>query len=127
MGLLRLFLAVSVVVAHTSLFLGTNFFVAGSIAVEAFFIISGFYMSLILNEKYVGENSYRLFITNRLLKLYPIYWVVLLVSIIFSFWIPMFQNIGVEQFSSHIKEFGIGEWFIAISSNLFVFGQDAAM
>ncbi len=127
MGLLRLFLAVSVVVGHTSLFLGVNFFVAGSIAVEAFFIISGFYMSLILNEKYVGKKSYRLFITNRLLKLYPIYWVVLLVSIFFSFCIPMFQDIGIEQFSSHFKEFGISEWLFAITSNLFVFGQDVAM
>jgi hypothetical protein len=37
---------------------------------------SGFYMSLILHEKYVGKNKgYFLFISNRVLRIYPVYWV----------------------------------------------------
>jgi peptidoglycan/LPS O-acetylase OafA/YrhL len=57
--------------------------VGGRTAVESFYIISGFYMSLIINEKYVGLNkSYKLFITNRFLRLFPIYWVILLLTIL---------------------------------------------
>jgi peptidoglycan/LPS O-acetylase OafA/YrhL len=54
----------------------------GILAVNSFYIISGFYMSLILNEKYTGKNSIRLFLSNRLLRIYPIYWLVLILTII---------------------------------------------
>ncbi len=41
-------------------------------------------MALILDKKYTGKNnSYRLFITNRLLRIYPIYLIVLGVTLIF--------------------------------------------
>lgn len=46
----------SVVLSHTSSIYGFNV-AEGIIAVECFFIISGFHMSLILNEKYVGPGS----------------------------------------------------------------------
>lgn len=80
MGVLRFLLAVSVVLAHSTDIFGFSL-VNSVVAVQAFYIISGFYMTLILNEKYIGKsNSYRLFITNRFLRLYPIYWVVLLLT-----------------------------------------------
>src|SRR5260370_9516411 len=61
------------------------FLVGGNISVNSFFIISGFYMAFILNEKYVGKNSsYRLFITNRFLRIYPIYWIILFFTILIS-------------------------------------------
>lgn len=84
MGLLRLLLAISVVIAHSSKVLGFGL-VGGQLAVQVFFIISGFYMTLILKEKYIGRNkSYKLFISNRLLRLFPVYWAVLLCTIILS-------------------------------------------
>ena len=55
MGTIRLLLALFVVVTHTESFFGFNF-TGGQVAVEIFFIISGFYMTMILNEKYVGEG-----------------------------------------------------------------------
>lgn len=84
MGILRFLLAITVVIGHTSPILGFTF-VGAQLAVQTFYIISGFYMALILNEKYVGANgSYKLFLTNRLLRLYPIYWTVLLCTIAYS-------------------------------------------
>jgi peptidoglycan/LPS O-acetylase OafA/YrhL len=56
MGILRLLLAVSVIAAHAGPILGTMM-VPGNYAVETFFMISGFYMSLILNSKYVGKGA----------------------------------------------------------------------
>lgn len=84
MGHIRTLLAIIVIISHTESFFGFNF-LGGKIAVQAFYIISGFYMSLILNEKYIGaNNSYKLFISNRLTRLYPIYWVTLFFIIISS-------------------------------------------
>lgn len=43
-------------------------------------------MALILHEKYVGKNgSYWLFWGNRFLRIYPLYWSVLVLSIVLSF------------------------------------------
>jgi len=73
MGTLRLLLALSVVAAHCGAIAGLRF-VGGPMAVQAFFIRSGFFMALILNEKYTGNNnSYWLFISNRFFRRYPFY------------------------------------------------------
>lgn len=72
MGSLRFLLAIAVVIDHSGPIFGVES-VGGSTAVQAFYIISGFYMSLILSEKYVGANGgYSLFFTNRLLRLFPV-------------------------------------------------------
>jgi peptidoglycan/LPS O-acetylase OafA/YrhL len=84
MGLLRLFLALSVVLVHSYPLFGYKL-MASNVAVHSFFIISGFYMAFILHEKYIGRNgSYRLFITNRFLRIYPLYWVIILLLISLS-------------------------------------------
>ena len=80
MGLVRFLLAVTVVINHTGPLFGLVFTDA-YMAIKVFFIISGFYMSLILTEKYAGPGQCRLFYTNRLLRLFPIYWTVLLLSL----------------------------------------------
>ena len=75
MGVLRLFLAVSVLATHLRWgrgILGCSF-LDGELAVQCFFIISGFYMALVLNEKYNYVGAYREFITQRFMRLYPAY------------------------------------------------------
>jgi peptidoglycan/LPS O-acetylase OafA/YrhL len=81
MGLLRFLLALSVIVTHSYALFGLDL-VPGNIAVESFFIISGFYMAMVLKEKYFKiDNYYKLFITNRFLRIFPLYWIVLLMII----------------------------------------------
>jgi len=80
MGLVRFLLAVTVVINHTGPLFGLVFTDA-YMAIKVFFIISGFYMSLILSEKYTGPGQCRLFYSNRLLRLFPLYWTVLLLSL----------------------------------------------
>lgn len=82
MGILRFLLAVSVVVMHCDGPLSTRFLVGGPFAVDLFFIISGFYMALVLAERYVGEGSTRVFYGNRLLRLLPTYYLVLAASLL---------------------------------------------
>ena len=79
MGLLRLWLAFSVVLMHSHSFYG--FTGIGGYAVPAFFVMSGFYMNLILTTKYRGTRQVWLFYSNRALRLYPMYWAVLIVFV----------------------------------------------
>ncbi|REC40323.1 acyltransferase family protein [Chryseobacterium sp. 5_R23647] len=131
MGILRFLLAISVVIAHSTSIFGFEL-VGGQIAVQAFFIISGFYMTLILNEKYIGANhSYRLFISNRALRLYPIYWVVLLLTILYSGYLFISSN-GLKSGSfnpyiSHFKDLNIGSLLFLTFTNIFLFFQDIVM
>lgn len=79
MGFFRILFALIVLGGHLK---SSLFFFNGELAVKSFFVISGFYMSLILNEKYINKNkSYLLFITNRILRIYPIYLLILAIYI----------------------------------------------
>jgi peptidoglycan/LPS O-acetylase OafA/YrhL len=87
MGTLRFLLALSVAYGHLAVPLR---FPTADIAVQSFFVISGFYMALVLNEKY-RPGSYWLFISNRLLRLWPAYAVVLILSLAAADnWKPIF-------------------------------------
>lgn len=83
MGLMRFIFAISVVIAHVGPLYGFTL-IGGKIAVQSFFILSGFYMSLILENKYHRPNGYMLFIRNRILRIYPAYFVVLILTFLFS-------------------------------------------
>ena len=108
MGSLRLFLALCVAFSHFGMPLG---FPTSDIAVQSFFVISGFYMALVLNEKY-GPGSYWLFISNRLLRLWPTYLVILIPSfVIASNWSPVLS----------LDLASITYYFV---SQIFVVGQD---
>ena len=83
MGCLRLFLAISVLIAHSGPLFGSHL-AGGPPAVQAFFSVSGFYMALVLNEKYArGPAGTGAFYLNRLLRLAPVYWIVLAATVAF--------------------------------------------
>lgn len=122
MGKLRFILAISVVLTHSSALLGLKF-VPGQLAVQAFYIISGFYMALILNEKYINEKGhYKLFITNRLLRLYPIYWAVLILAVLLF----LFSG-GTGTYWQYLKSMRLDTSVFLIFSNIFLLFQDAIM
>jgi len=126
MGLLRLLLALSVLTAHMK---GGNIFgfrlIYGNEAVECFFMISGFYMALVLNEKYNQRGDYFPFLWQRVLRLYPVYLVVFLTTLVTlgvvsfaagqpqSFFIPWFQ---------YAHNFSPLTWAYLIIANLFIVG-----
>jgi peptidoglycan/LPS O-acetylase OafA/YrhL len=131
MGFLRFILAISVVLAHSSSIYGFGL-VGGKTAVQAFYIISGFYMTLILNEKYIGtNNSYKLFITNRFLRLYPIYWIILLLTVLFSIGVFMYSKdiyfSGFSMYVNYFDQMSLSSFLFLIFINLFIFFQDIVM
>lgn len=122
MGLFRFLLAIAVIAAHVGPIFGLRF-VPGPTVVQTFFIISGFYMSLVLNEKY---NSYWLFISNRLLRIYPTYFFILLLSLgvyLTLYFIYGKNNIPLFQaYTDH--KMGISTLIGLGITNLTVIGQD---
>lgn len=129
MGILRLLLALSVLADHCgSIF--TLELVQSKIAVQSFYIISGFYMSLIINEKYINKNnSFFLFITNRFFRLFPIYWVVLFLTVVLCLTMGILTKF--EQFPKFDSYFAVAPnvstFIFLIMANLFIFGQDLIM
>jgi len=127
MGIVRLLLALSVVVAHSSPLFGQTLW-GGAIAVELFFIISGFYMALILNEKYNTPDKTMIFYKNRFLKLFPIYWTTLLLTILFLLATYVLFNKGgtIELLFNNLSNLGFFSFYI-LFSNIFILGEDIFM
>lgn len=84
MGVIRFLLAWAVVVAHFTYF-PTFRLIGGELAVEAFFIISGFYISLIFNNQYSTTKN---FLINRFLRLYPAYAVIAAINLTVNLFNP---------------------------------------
>ena len=125
MGLLRFLLAVAVLAEHSGSIGGTKM-LGASMAVVTFYIISGFYMSLILNEKYIQKNSYRLFITNRFLRIFPAYWVVLLLTVMLCSinWMVNRDAMQMMVYIKYISVLPISSLAFLVFTNVFIFGQD---
>ena len=83
MGWMRFLLAAAVVFHHSTT-PGNMPLVDGHQAVRLFYIISGFYMALILGQKYpLNRQGLWIFYTNRAARVFPVYWVVLIGAAVF--------------------------------------------
>jgi len=83
-GIIRTLLALAVVDFHAVGYTGTGHifglpFPVGSIAVRSFYVISGFYMALILSRRYARDVGW--FYQARALRLYPAYLLVLAATV----------------------------------------------
>lgn len=128
MGTLRFLLAITVIIAHSTVLFGLHM-VGGPTAVQTFYIISGFYMALILESKYVGPGSYRLFISNRSLRIFPMYWVILFLVCLSSLIIWMSTN-DAFVFSAYARfwhSLGFIPLILLALTNLGIIGQDIMM
>jgi peptidoglycan/LPS O-acetylase OafA/YrhL len=126
MGLIRLLLALSVVIAHT----GNSFKILsnGSDCVQLFFIISGFYMFLILDKKYYKlSNSYYYFITNRVLRIFPMYFVILFLAISYALYSSKFSPRLPNDLAAYVAfwdKLDIKYLVLFVVSNLTIIGQE---
>jgi len=121
LGLIRLLLALSVVFSHSEPFVltGTSF-AGGLVAVEAFFIISGFYMALVLESKYSDKTM--AFYRNRFLRIFPTYWTILLLAVVATLFF------GENKLEKLIDgNFSVGTLILMLVSNAMIFGSDMMM
>ena len=112
-GFLRFFLAVVVLWHH----LGNNYGLPAYFSVWGFYLLSGFLMCLIMNEKYDFTTSGKMqYLKDRLFRIFPAYWLSILLSISLIIFIPV----------DFVKEYHIAlkmpEDILAWIKNIFIFG-----
>jgi peptidoglycan/LPS O-acetylase OafA/YrhL len=113
MGLLRLFLALSVIAGHANTTVFGFRGIGPMYAVNFFFIISGFYMAMVLNEKY-KDTSPLSFYKSRALRLFPTYYIGVFIALLVSF----------NEISDFFGSLTLASKLFYVFSNLFIFGQD---
>jgi peptidoglycan/LPS O-acetylase OafA/YrhL len=128
-------LAVCVLFEHSVPFGPLNY-LDGVPAVEAFFVISGFYMAFVLSEKYTrqkfGRSWIGKFYLSRYLRLYPAYALGTLTFLLLDWFASaLFNSSNVETFVAWRKLFALpptannlllATW--AVFCNLTIFLQD---
>lgn len=111
MGVLRMVFAMSVVLGHG---VGYAYLlpINGNAAVRCFFIVSGFYMAMILQGEY--SRGTRRFYINRILRIFPAYLAVVGVTLAYRSFVgsPLscfFDNFQMDslQLRSYLATFGI--------------------
>lgn len=126
MGLLRILLAISVVVVHSAQ--GRLFgieFVGGQAAVQAFYVISGFYMALVLNRKYLaGREGYQTFILARLFRLFPAYLFVLGLTILLAA-TNLVHHPALDRWREQADRMSLPTMALYAGSQVTLIGQDA--
>jgi peptidoglycan/LPS O-acetylase OafA/YrhL len=118
MGLIRFALALSVVFWHIR---GAPFHLMNAAAaVTLFFIISGFYMAMVINEKYApaGGSWIKTFYIARFWRLYPPYFVLLLIMMAWGAPTNAPSPLLGALPMSPLPQISL------IFSNVFLFGQD---
>lgn len=101
----------------------------GYLAVQVFYVISGFYMALIYNEKYLkAARPKYLFYTNRLLRIYPVYFLVILMviglSILFGFWLGSFGKLQYYIDAYRANDASLFGLIVVGITNITLVGQD---
>src|SRR5438067_9448137 len=72
-GYLRFVLASLVVANHVWLPTANR---VGLHAVAGFFVISGYLMTMVINEVYTDLSGFARYLANRFLRIFPLYWTV---------------------------------------------------
>src|SRR5215471_1808291 len=110
-GTYRYVLAALVVLSHSTPMIGGVFHGYGLYAVMCFYVLSGYLMTTVLHTQYgftrVGLLRYA---TNRALRLFPPYWLVLLLCLVlagqarFAAYLPPFMQwpIGASAWTKNI-------------------------
>lgn len=120
MGTVRVLLALSVVFMHYGAF-QTFQLMVGTSVVQGFFIISGFYMALVLSEKYTNAWT---FYTARALRLFPAYLVVLALAAVSLPILGRHTYLTSAQFVDELSRGSLLQWFAAVVPNILIVGQD---
>ena len=130
MGMIRLALALSVMNTHSGVSILGLGLMPGYIAVRSFYIISGFYMAMILNEKYVRKGDYVAFLQQRFFRLYPTYFVVLLLCLLgdgLASHAHLIQHDNGPYLFNRLSELQPLSIVFLAATNLLILGQDIVM
>jgi peptidoglycan/LPS O-acetylase OafA/YrhL len=128
MGFIRFILALSVLIEHSSPIFGVTI-LPGYVAVQSFYIISGFYMAMIYTKRYKeSERPVFYFYTNRFLRLYPLYIIVVLfialLSIVYGLFLGSYGEFEYYKEMYNRQPDSIWALAVVMISNITLVGQD---
>lgn len=124
MGTFRLLLSWLVIACHCVGY--TSYFQvdSGTVAVATFFFISGFLMPLAFETNYHYadfKERYKFYFINRLLRIYPLYWISLLIVVVPHFILYFKTGFINERYSSMSNE--IQNWLLLGLNQSHVWGH----
>jgi peptidoglycan/LPS O-acetylase OafA/YrhL len=117
MGLVRVALAMAVLLGHLPV--ASFKFMGAGLAVQGFFIVSGFYMALVLSGKYKDVG---LFYSNRFLRLAPAYFVMMGIAAVALFGFGITATATPQTFEHAYGNPSTA--VIMVFENIFVVGQE---
>jgi peptidoglycan/LPS O-acetylase OafA/YrhL len=124
MGIVRALLAIAVLLNHANGIFGYTMMNAVW-AVQLFYIVSGFLIAHILAGRYEHtSHGLWLFYSNRLIRIFSTYWVVLVVTLAVAF---AGTNVGIGAW---LQYGNLADWparLFFIFTNIFIVGQDLAL
>jgi peptidoglycan/LPS O-acetylase OafA/YrhL len=126
MGTLRVYLALCVIAAHAHSVFPWRMH-DGKQAVQIFYVISGFYMAMVLSSRYSNPKD---FYFSRVMRIFPPYWIVLISTLVASVAAGLLANqwLLLTRYATHpLDHNGTAGVVLAALSNLTVFGQDWVM
>ncbi len=127
MGTLRIILAMAVVLGHCGGFFGYTI-ASGVIAVQIFYMISGFFMALVLSEKKIVYASKRIFYLNRFIRIYSTYYVVLAFCIFIYLVMYVRSHEGpLALIESNLSLLTTPDKLWLAFTNLFIFGIESSL
>lgn len=123
MGTFRFLLALAVVIGHFGGLWGHRY-ISAPMAVECFYIVSGFLIAFIIHEKYdtTAPEGLRLFYTNRLLRIFVPYWLFIVLLCVVP-WIAA-PSTMTPTWVSYWSEMTVATKAYVVLTNLFIVGQD---
>lgn len=114
MGILRFLLAACVVLWHCPEGILSRY-IHPALAVQCFYVVSGFLMQMVIVSKYVGQRHWRRrFYLSRVLRIYPLYLLFLALTILLT-------DTSFTYYTQHGKWAAAAAW---VSNNVFLVGQD---
>ena len=129
MGILRFLLALAVAGRHAAGWFGfsAGWILSGNRAVQVFYVISGFLMAMILNGKYADTpRGNWLFYSNRILKIFVPYLVILAASVGVCLLSKLMTGNGLmlESWFAETGSMSLSTWAFALLTNIFIIGQE---
>ena len=120
MGILRVFFALVVLLSHAPASYHLLPIFSGPLAVEAFYIISGFYIQLIIGKYASKPNGILSFYSSRLARIFSTYFFILLCTIAYRVSVGNYPLYTLFKYGN-----GLSILF-GLLTNILIFGQDVA-
>lgn len=128
---LRAYSVIGVLLFHANL---SSHFYYGWLGVQVFFILSGYLITTILLETKESKNYFKIFYTRRVLRIFPIYYFVLIFTVIYAlfsklpvkdlwYYLLYIQNyhLGWVNWSPQFPQLLNHTWSLAIEEQFYLF------